>query len=113
MTGDTVSTSLWAESIPAAVAAGGRESHMREVLTVVEQSLKRWKTNQRHTRDFIMDTWMLKGESEHKINTIMNSIDQKQLEKKKGKINVYHKIIQNLNGQVNYVNNVNHLTSTW
>lgn len=60
MTGDTGSTSLWAESIPAAVAAGGRESHVLEVLTVVEQSLERWKTNQRHTRDLIMDTWMLK-----------------------------------------------------
>lgn len=68
MTGDTVSTSLWAESVPAAVAAGGRESHVLEVLTVVEQSLERWKTNQRHTRDLIMDTWMLKAEVEHKFN---------------------------------------------
>lgn len=51
------------EGVPASVTNGGRESQMLEVLTVVEQSLERWKTNQRDTRHLIMDTWVLEEDS--------------------------------------------------
>lgn len=53
------------ESVPASVTFGGGESHMLEVLTVVQQSLERWKTHQRHTRHLIMDTRVLEEERVH------------------------------------------------
>lgn len=57
-----VSTRLQVERVPALVTAGGRESHMLEVLTVVEQSLEGWETHQGHTRHLIVDTWVLEEE---------------------------------------------------
>lgn len=36
---------------------------MLEVVAVVEQSLERWKTHQRHTRHLVMDTRVLEEES--------------------------------------------------
>lgn len=54
-----VGTRLQVESVPALVTIGGRESHVLKVLTVVKQSLERWKTHHRHTRHLIMDTWVL------------------------------------------------------
>lgn len=33
---------------------------MLKILTVVKQSLKRWKTHQRDTRHLVVNTWVLK-----------------------------------------------------
>lgn len=55
-------TRLDVESVPAAVTTGGRETHMLEILTVIEQSLQCWKTHQRHPRHFIANTRVLDDE---------------------------------------------------